>query len=196
MIDATAEYLAALCETTDKALRPLRQAGVTERALTLAVPAFARVRPCAPGLFEIDPDSSIGAFILPVRVDYPETPETLDRETALTAGAIVDLVAFTPGLAVRWALRTGGAEWLGVCDPQYFEPAPVPLYRTPLDWLRADCQGLVCLATAPLEIYRFLSRFHAVATDDDGHADALRTLLDRPLFGPEIHSAGSPRHGR
>lgn len=193
--DLEAEYLSALCETSDRALRPLRYAGVTERALTLAVPAFARVQPRAPNLFDIDPDSNIGAFILPVRVAYPETPETVDPETTLTDGAIVDLVAFTPGLAQRWALRRGIAEWLGTCPAQYMEADAVRLYRTPLDWLRADCEGLVCLATEELGIYRFLTRFGAVAVEDAAHADELRTILSRPLLGPEIIT-GSLRHGR
>jgi hypothetical protein len=143
-----------------------------------------------PNLFETDPNSDIGAFILPVRVEYPDTPETLDIERVLTDGEIVDLVAFTPALNVRWALRIGSAEWLGACGPQYMDPPPVRLYRTPLDWLRGDCQGLVCLATEPLEVHRFLTRFHAVAVDDDAHAEELRDILSRPLLGPEIFIGG------
>lgn len=196
MVDLAAEYLAALCETTQKSLRPLLDAGATERALALAVPALANVQLHKNNLFEPDPHSNTSAFILPVRVDYPETPESIDPRRAITEGAIVDLVAFTPALRVRWALRTGAAEWLGACLPQYMEPEPVKLCRTPFDWLRGDCEGLVCLATIPIEIYRFLTRLRVINVEDEEHAEQLHAILDRPVFNPEIVVTGRHDNGR
>src|SRR4051812_28263297 len=99
MIDLTGEYLAALCDTTERMLRPLLDAGATQRSMVLAAPALARVQVHNGGnLFEPDAESPMQGFILPVRVEYPDTPETTDPRAAITEGEIVDLVAFTPGL--------------------------------------------------------------------------------------------------
>lgn len=195
MIDLTAEYYDALCNTGAGALDPLVRAGVTQRGLALCAPALIRLHLNGSALFVPDPDSTLSAFIAPVRVDHPQTPESLDIEAAITDGAIVDLVAFVPALKVRWALRTGAAEWLGACEPQYMEPDPVRLYRSPLDWLRASCEGLVCLATEPREVYRFLTRFYAISVEDEEHADELRQILDRPFYHPEIMIGGRRSNG-
>lgn len=195
VIDLQAEYLAALGDTTAKSLRSLYDAGATDRGIALAAPALARLQLHRGGLFEPDPEGTAAAFIVPVRVECPETPESPDPLAAITAGDIVDLVAFTPALRVRWALRRGTAEWLGACEPQYMEPEPVRLYRSPLDWLRASCDGVVCLATAPQDTYRFLTRFYALSVEDEDHAAQLRGILDRPFFQPEI-LIGGRRNGR
>lgn len=194
MVDLLAEYFAALCDTQQKTLRQLIYAGATERAIAIAAPALAKVRLCGRGLFEPDPDSPNTAFLVPVRVENPVTPETVDIYRTLTDGEIVDLVAFTPGLQVRWAVRTGEAEWLGACDPQYLEPPPVRIHRAPLDWLRADCDGVVCLATDPPTIHHFLCRFHAISVDDDRYAEELREVLLRPPSVPEILVGGRAFH--
>jgi hypothetical protein len=194
LIDLDAEYAAALRDTTAISLRSLYDAGATERGMALAAPALARLQLNGGGLFEPDPDGP-AAFIMPVRVEFPETPESIDPLAAITSGDIVDLVAFTPALRARWALRCGAAEWLGACAPQYMEPEPVRLYRSPLDWLRASCEGMVCLATAPRDTYRFLTRFHALSVEDEEHATTLREIIDRPFFQPEI-LIGGRRNGR
>jgi len=191
MIDLDAEYLAALADTSPLRRRQLQDAGVPQRALDLAVPAFARVRPVGRLLFQPDPDSEFGAWVVPVRVEYPDTPESTDPEAAIAAGDIIDLVAFEPQMGPHWALRTGNAEWLGACSPQYLEPAPVILHRAPLDWLRAGCEGLVCLVRQPLEILRFLIRFATVLVDDCAHAAELQAILDRPFLSPKILIQGS-----
>jgi hypothetical protein len=131
---------------------------------------------------------------VPVRADYPDTPESPDPEAAIAQGDILDLVAFDPELGAQWVLRTGNAEWLGSCPPQYLEPAPVALHRSPIDWLRADCRGIVCLATRPTEIYRFLMRFAALDVADYGHAEALQEFLERPPYYPGILVGGRTRH--
>lgn len=194
MIDLEAEYLAALGDTSPRRRRKLQQAGVPQRALDLAGPAYTRVQPVGSALFQPNPDSNLAAWVLPVRVDYPDTPESTDPEAATSLGDIVDLVAFDPELGAQWVLRTGNAEWLGACPPQYLEPPPVPLHRSPIDWLRAGCEGVVCLARAPLEIHRFLCRFAALDVADDSHAAELALLLERPPYYPEILVGGRVRH--
>jgi hypothetical protein len=191
MIDLEAEYLAALSDTSPLQRRELLRAGVPQHAIDLAGPAYARVRPVGRLLFEPNPDSELGAFILPVRADYPDTPESPDPEAAVGGGDILDLVAFEPELGARWLLRTGNAEWLGSCPPQYLDPPPVALYRSPIDWLRAGCQGLVCLVRAPFEILRFLARFTAIIVDDLTHAAELEVLLRHPFLSPTILVRGS-----
>ena len=190
MIDLEAEYLAALGDTSPLRRRQLHQAGVPQRAIDLAGPAYTRVRPVGSALFEPNPDSNLGAFILPVRVDYPDTPESPDPEAVIEGGDIVDLVAFDPEVGAQWILRAGNAEWLGACPPQYLDPPPVPLHRSPIDWLRAGCEGVVCLARAPIEIHRFLCRFAALDVADDRHAEELQALLERPPTHPEILVGG------
>jgi hypothetical protein len=194
--DLEAEYQTALAQTSQKHLRPLRDAGATARSLERIRPALIHLHLNGNGLFEPDPDSAVQAFIVPVRVeDDGWTPESSDPIATVGTGQIIDLVAFTPALRVRWATRTGLAEWLGACPPQYMDPPPVRLYRTPLDWLRGDCEGLVCLATTPNDVYRFLTRFQRLDTEDDDHATMLREILDRPPYYPEI-LVGGKDYGR
>ena len=60
---------------------------------------------------------------------------------------LVDLVAFEPSNPVRWFLRLGNAVVLGLHNVRLalFEESPVFIHATPLDWLRANCQGAVVL---------------------------------------------------
>lgn len=186
MIDLDAEYLAALSDTSPRRRRVLQAAGVSELAIALAGPAYTRVRPVGALLFEPNPDSDVGAWIVPARVLGEDTPEAPNPEAALSDGAIVDLVAFDPSHAAGWVLRTGNAEWLGSCPPQYLDPPPVALHRSPIDWLRADCRGLVCLARAPLDILRFLTRFATVLVASRSHAAELEALLQYHILSPTI----------
>lgn len=190
--DLEAEYAEALAATPADALRRLRAAGVTERSLELVRPAHALLHLRQGGLFEFDPEGLPG-FILPVRVERIASPESDDPPATIAAGCMVDMVVFTPAVNSRVALRYGVADWLGSCpaDPEQ----PVRLYRTPLDWLRADCDGLVCLAQRPDEVYRFLTRFRAIDVEDDSEAHRLQRVLDRQARRPEILVAGRRRNG-
>lgn len=60
---------------------------------------------------------------------------------------LVDLVAFEPSNPARWFLRLGNAVVLGLHNARLalFEEAPVFIHATPLDWLRANCQGCAVL---------------------------------------------------
>jgi hypothetical protein len=97
----------------------------------------ARVRVSA-GLYEPVEDGG-AAYITPVLVDNPLTPEAEGPQgCARGGGYLVDLVAWHPRRPSRWALRVGSATWLGAIEPQYMDPDPVAVRRSPLAWLQAD----------------------------------------------------------
>ncbi len=123
---------------------PLFAAGITSQTIAAVAPAIVRIA-VAGSTYEPDPAGK-GAFLLPVRVDNPLTPEAADSIGIIRAGSIVDLLAFHPAHPYRWALRRDDAEWLGAIEPQYLDPAPVPVWRSPLAWLQAGCRGLVVLS--------------------------------------------------
>jgi hypothetical protein len=131
--------------------------------------------------------------LIPVRVDSPVLPEAADPAAAVSAGAIVDIVACHPRHPGRWALRTGVAEWLGAIPPQYLEPDPVQIWRSPIAWLRAGARGLVILSRQPADAYRVLASCHGdIVAEDATHAAELAGL-DRPWPMPRIIvAAGAP----
>jgi len=135
--------------------------------------------------FTPDPDGR-AAYITPVLVHYPDTPESDDPRLAVRCGHIIDLVAWHPRFPTRWALRTGLATWLGSIPPQYMRPAPVCVWRTPVRWLQADCVGLVLLTHERVENFRLLSGCHAIEAEDRPHKRQLEHLLSHPFVTPEV----------
>ena len=83
-------------------------------------------------LFEFDPDGD-GVFVMAVS-EHPDEPP-------------VDLLAFKFDSPTRWWLRLGDGVLLGQHNARLaqFKEEPVVVHATPLDWLRADCQGVVVL---------------------------------------------------
>jgi hypothetical protein len=184
--DLRREYFCALGTTAPKNdLGALLSAGVSRRALSIAMPALARVAVHS-GLYHPDPDSGGLAYVIPVRVDDPFSPEAIDPAEAINDGGIVDLLAFHPAHPHRWALRVGTAVWLGAVEPQHFGPAAVRIRRTPLKWLRADCDGLVLLSDDRRDQYRILSSLKSIVAEDAEHADAVRGVLARPWRSPPV----------
>jgi hypothetical protein len=180
--DLAREYAALLRSTPFEALAPLVAASVPWRAIATAAPAVAKITAAKDGTFRPDPDGRT-AFVLPVRVDNPLTPEAADPDAAVAAGAIADLIALHPRAPDRWVTRTGAAEWLGACGPQYLDPDPVPVRRSPLAWLRAGCSGLVILSREPA--YRILAGcLGGIIAEDPHHAAELRRILERPWRTP------------
>ncbi len=66
-------------------------------------------------LYEPDP-TGVWAFVTPVRVEHPATPESRLPEACARLGQLVDIVAWDPRYPHDWALRIGHAYWLG-CVP-------------------------------------------------------------------------------
>lgn len=188
-----AEHRAALLATRREHLRPLLAAGVSPEAIAAATPAIARIT-VAGDIYQPDRAGGI-AFLVPVRLDHPVTPEAADPAETVRAGAIVDLLAFHPTHPHCWALRCDAGEWLGAIEPQYLNPPPVPVWRSPLAWLRAGCRGLVILSTASADRYRVLAGCRGgVVAEDAGHAAELRATLTRPWPIPRIIVRTEPRH--
>jgi hypothetical protein len=187
------EYLAALRMTRFADLAPLVAAGVSWETIATAAPALARIRVSKGITFEPDDDGG-GAFIVPVRVESPITPETFDAATAVRDGAIIDLVAFHPLHPDRWALRRDVAEWLGAIEPQYLAPDPVPVWRSPLSWLQAGCRGIVLLSRERISQYRVLSGLGEVVAEDLQHAVELRCIVERPWSAPPVTALRTEAH--
>ena len=134
-------------------------------------------------------DTAGCAFIVPIRGDWPDTPETTRGIEAVRSGYLIDLLALHPARPERWALRRGVATWLGSLAPQYCNPRPVRIWRTPLRWLQADCDGLCLLMKDAVENYRILSGCRSIMAEDEIHARELRRILERPWAGPEVRHA-------
>ncbi len=180
------EYLVALRRTRFADLGPLRKAGVGGPGLAIG-PAIAAIR-TSDGRFELDPEGDARAFIVPIRIGNPISPEASDPVQAVREGEILDLLAFSRSYPMRWALRTGNATWLGAIEPQFLMPEPVPVWRNTLAWLRNDCRGLVLLSHERSEQYRALTVCDAIVAEDERHATELREVLDHPWLAPPVYS--------
>lgn len=86
------------------------------------------------------------------------------------------------------------ATWLGCIEPQYLDPDPVAIRRSPLAWLQAGCDGLVILSGDPADAYRLLSGCCAITAENRQHAAELRKLVRRPGPLPRITIAAGTVH--
>lgn len=107
-------------------------------------------------LYEPDPDGT-PVIVLGVS-ESPDEP-------------IIDIVAFKPSEPNRWWLRLGQAVILGRHNARLalFKEEPLFIHATPLDWLRADCMGVVVLdwnadLTLYLDGYGVLAADHRTAS--------------------------------
>lgn len=110
--------------------------------------------------YEPDPDGD-HAIVIPVMYD----------------DELVDLLAFDARRPSDWFMRLGGEPLLGAgaLADQLLEK-PLHVYRTPLSWLQAGCDGVVILdlnrafadlVTAP----------NGLVGEDDAHTDELRRIM-------------------
>jgi hypothetical protein len=184
MVELEYELQQALCGMTPEHAAKLRAAGIDGEM------PIGRSRIVAEGgRYNPWGDVAHYAFILPIRIDWLQTPETTRGIEAVRSGYLVDLLAFHPARPDRWALRLGVATWLGSIAPQNCNPDPVRVWRTPLRWLQADCDGLCLLMKDAVENYRILSGCRSIMAEDEIHARELRRILERPWAGPEVRHA-------
>jgi hypothetical protein len=187
------EYRRALLATRYEDRRPLVTAGITGETIAAIVPAYARIAVDG-ATFEPDPEGG-AAYLIPVRVDKPLTPEAAEPTEAVRSGAIIDLLAFHPAHPYGWALRRDAAEWLGAIEPQYLDPEPVHVWRSPLDWLRARCRGIVIISRDAASAYRICTMCRGgIIAEDAGHAAELGGILGRPWPIPQIIVRAGDRH--
>lgn len=185
------KFASTACTDADRDL--LMRHGVPEAEIDQLIRA-ARIRVQGDHYW---PDISGGnAFITPILCQSALTPESVAPDIYARRGAIADLLAWHPARPDRWALRVGSAEWLGCIWPQYINPDPVPIRRSPLAWFRGGCTGLVLLSGDAASRYRLLtSCIGGIAAEDREHAVELRRILERPWPSPRV-IAPAGREGR
>ncbi len=134
------------------------------------------------------------AYILPARIGDPFTPESAEPESVPEHGALVDLLAFHPAQPDEWATRCDFATWLGAIEPQYFNPDPVVVHRSPLAWLRAGMRGLCVLTRDPIERRALLLACRGgIVAEDHEHSRRLTQQIHLPLPLPRISVADRTR---
>lgn len=146
------------------------------------------------GLTQIDADTT-GRFYQPVDDGAPAIIVPV-----LDAEELVDLLAFDPRRPERWWLRIGAVPLLGgdelaylLLGPKLFAE-PLWVHRTPLNWLRNSCHGVVIL-----DIDRGLGDLaivpNGIAAEDAAHQRELKDRLARAAMRrlPNVIVAGPER---
>jgi hypothetical protein len=147
----------AFAAMDDRDIEELVQLGVPEILIShFQMVGLARVREFGSQRYYPDPRGRL-VFVTPVCVHHKDTPESTRPDAFPLIGNLVDLVAWDERAPNEWRLRTGEGHWLGAIGPQYLNPEPVPIRRSPLSWLQNRCIGLVPLSPDPAEIRRVLS---------------------------------------
>jgi hypothetical protein len=176
------EYVAAMQRTPVEIVRELQHHNVPMRAITLVCPAFLKITLDGDSLFRPDPTGKPALVVMACVADgdCPDCIETDDPEFAISLGATIDLVAFSPQAPGRFALRCGAAAVLGSIKPQYCNPAPVPVHRGVMSWLRSGCRGIVLLTRDRIVAGGILRGISHLEADSIEHAAELRRLMAMP----------------
>ncbi len=122
--------------------RKLRAAVVEEFYIGAGMPGLATVKLTGAGRFDFA-DSGPTAVIIPA---YDTIPGLLDANPERHVEHLVDLVAVDPDRPERHWRRRGEAVVLGAAflEIANHEGEPVPVFGTPLSWLRSGGAG-VCI---------------------------------------------------
>ncbi len=130
-----------------------------------------------------------GVFLVPVRPDrawFDVDPDGVEAAVCQARGPdsveVVDLVAWSLDNPARWWTAIGAAVVLGEAvahNPATgFGGAPLRLFRHPLRWLQAGCDGAVILDPARGGRWLLDLPVAAVAAEDDAHAAELSAVRD------------------
>ena len=149
-----------LCETAEHGLDYFRAHGIDMGAVTTATGGvfISPIRIVPPRFFEPDPEGKPAAWC-EVRDDF---------------GSVVDVAAWSmrkPDRVVTLLGRAAvlGAEWAG--DPaSYLDGSPLRVFRTPLAWLQAQCEGVAVLDMAKAARFLIDTPTPRIAAEDDAHA--------------------------
>lgn len=123
-------------------------------------------------------ESGIPTLIIPVGMDN-------------SFGRIVDLVALQTVNPRIWWLRTGIGAMLGYWNLEeaaYFQQQ-LTVHATPLDWLKADCEG-ICILDWKGYLPIWLSDIKQIHCPDVMTGQRLSTTLERNIALPEIRVGG------
>jgi len=166
-------------------VRELMGYGIPIEAIAAVVPAPGRIALDRTDKLYWPDDDGRAAWIFPVRCVDPADPEAIEYPDPLAVvrtGAIIDLIAFHPDAAGRWALRLGNATVLGAIEPQYLDPPAVPVHRCVVDWLCSGCRGIVLLTRDPIEAAPILRQCTGgISAEDAAHEAELDRLRTMPL---------------
>lgn len=142
----------------------------------------------APLIMALMKDHAIGADDIAVRDGRWE--RRFQGERAILLDADGDTVAFRLQAPRAFWRAHGSALLLGrdALERAAFLGTPLWVYETPLDWLRADCDGVVILDWVhywPI----YLGGLATLRTKDVAFGQRLRAMLEHPLPRPEIQVA-------
>ena len=100
---------------------------------------------------------------------------------------LVDLVAFHTITPERWLLRHGAGWALGLegSVERYRWGDPLPMHKTPLDWLKAGCDGLCVIDWEAPEV-RTLTDFPRLLIRDEALKRRTIAALTKPSRLPQI----------
>jgi hypothetical protein len=90
---------------------------------------------------EVSNDDGLPRFYLSPDGEPSAVIEVLDDDGA----TVLDLVAWPLNAPGAFATAVGNADLLGAPNMRGRYPSPLAVHRTPLDWLKADCQGCVVI---------------------------------------------------
>ncbi len=178
MIDLAAEYGIAWARTPRTVLDRY------EAARHFGLLGFARVM-IERGMYQPCPGGE-PALIIACRGNADGDVEADDPFALVTGGPLLDLIAVPFKRPQAWAARIGSATFLGACEPQFVSPPPVPIWRNPINWLRAGCDGVVSLTDNPREQQHLLLRFRTLGAEDIAHRAELQRIVSRPWLLPKI----------
>ena len=132
-----------------------------------------------------DPAGSPAVIVL-VRARHDRGITAESPELLLTYGEVIDAVAFDLRRPLRWAVRTGAAVALGIAPWSNEDRVPVPIWKTPIDWLKANGEGICFLTPDLRERQQALRTIRQVSAVDEAHRAELQALARWPDPGISI----------
>ena len=171
------EHITAVKGGGRRILDRLRSLGSSDAAWARSMIGAAFARVDIDGTYVPDPDG-IPMAILPVCDHYdPPVP--------------IDLVAFTFAEPWRWWTRTGMAPVINAAavTDAWWDKRPLLVSGTPLDWLRAGCEGVVVLDWRPSTVALHLGNARRLITSSPEVAERLARVFKHDVEPPEVRLA-------
>lgn len=155
-------------------------------ALTLHFGLLGTARVLVEGRRYQPHDRGEWALLVAIRGDPDGHSECDDPFASITSGLLLDIVAIPLRSPNDWALRRGSVTHVGAVEPQILGPDPVPVWRSPLAWLRSGCVGVALLTDDSREQASILRDLAGIISEDAAHGREIKALLERPFPTPPI----------